>query len=109
MGNSFLKHNSKSLIRIKKKWRKPIGIDSKIRKRTKGSPKTPKIGYGSSKKLKSLNANGLKSIHVFNLDDLKSLIVLRKSFMFCLSKNISTKNKRLMRYFSNKFNIKLSN
>ncbi|ABA27180.1 ribosomal protein L32 (nucleomorph) [Bigelowiella natans] len=101
MGKSFLKHNSKSLIRIKKKWRKPIGIDSKIRKRTKGAPKTPKIGYGSSKRIKSLNATGLKTIHVFNLNDIKSSIILKRSYSYCLSKNISLKNKKLIRYFSN--------
>ena len=53
--------------RLETGWRRPKGIDSKIRQREKGQPAMPTIGYRSPVKLRHLHPSGLKEVLVHTM------------------------------------------
>ena len=57
-------------VRIKDQWRKPKGIDNKMRQKRKGWPKTVNVGYGSPKAVRHYHPSGLQEIFVYNTGDL---------------------------------------
>ena len=66
----FSKFESWRLVRVKDTWRRPTGIDNKMRQKRKGWPKSVKVGYGSPKAVRGLHPSGLKEVAVFNVGDL---------------------------------------
>lgn len=63
----------KKALARSKKWRRPRGIDSKVRLNIRGYSKGISIGYGSPKKVKELHKSGLKIILVSSLADLDKI------------------------------------
>lgn len=66
----FSKFESWRLVRLKDHWRKPKGIDNKMRQKRRGWPKTVNIGYGSHKASRGLHPSGKKEVIVYNIGDL---------------------------------------
>lgn len=63
----------KRLSGRKEKWRKAEGIDSKMRLKKKGWPKSPEIGYRGPKKVRNFHPSGYEEVLVFNVDDLDNV------------------------------------
>jgi large subunit ribosomal protein L32e len=59
--------------RIRDRWRRPRGVDSKMRQNVKGWPKTVNVGYGGPKTAKFLHPSGYKEVPVHNLSDIEGL------------------------------------
>jgi len=55
--------------RLKKKWRKPRGLHSKVRLMFKGKPRKISTGFGGPKKVRGTHRSGLKPILVVSLKD----------------------------------------
>lgn len=66
----FSKFESWRLVRVKDYWRKPKGIDNKMRQERKGWPKSVKIGYASPKAVRGLHPSGMEEVAVYNVGDL---------------------------------------
>lgn len=66
----FSKFESWRLVRVKDYWRRPTGIDNKMRQKRKGWPKSVKVGYGSPKAVRGLHPSGFEEVAVFNVGDL---------------------------------------
>jgi len=69
----FKRQESWRYKRVKENWRKPRGIDSKMRKKVKGWPLSPKAGYRSPKKTRGLHPSGYVEVQVQTLEDLNGL------------------------------------
>ena len=66
----FRRQESWRYKRVKDTWRKPHGIDSKMRKKVKGWPPSPTTGYRSPKKTRGLHPSGFVETRVQCVEDL---------------------------------------
>ncbi len=69
----FVRWLSSSLKRVKSPWRKPQGINSKVKIKLKGKLPMPDIGYGAPKKMRYLHPSGFKEILVHNVKNLEKV------------------------------------
>jgi len=69
----FIRQGGKSLKRLKKKWRKPRGSQSKLRKYKKSRGFMPHPGYGSPKLIRGLHPSGLEDVLIYNKNELERL------------------------------------
>jgi len=69
----FRRQESWRYKRVKESWRKPLGVDSKMRKKVKGWPRSPEAGYRSPKEIRGLHPSGYEEILVQRVDDLSKI------------------------------------
>ncbi|MBS1266230.1 MAG: 50S ribosomal protein L32e [Candidatus Woesearchaeota archaeon] len=69
----FIRQDAHKIKRLEKKWRKPKGVDSKMRHKRRGYRRSVEVGWRSPKKVRGLHRSGLKMVNVANLKDLKEL------------------------------------
>lgn len=69
----FVREESWRYKRVKPNWRRPKGIDSKMRRRKKGWPKIVRIGYRGPKVARYLHPSGYYDKLVHNVNELKNL------------------------------------
>jgi len=63
---AFMRPESWRYKRLKPNWRKPKGIDHKVRLSMKGSPPLVRVGYGTPSSLRGLHPSGLREVRVEN-------------------------------------------
>lgn len=69
----FRRQESWRYKRVTDRWRRPHGIDSKMRKKIKGWPASPTTGYRSPKKSRDLHPSGFLEVRVQTIDDLSGI------------------------------------
>lgn len=69
----FQRQESWRYKRVKKNWRRPRGIDSKMRKKVKGWPPSPNKGYGSPRDVRGTHPSGFQEVIVMNVNDLEKV------------------------------------
>jgi len=70
----FVRPESWRYVRLHPEWRKPKGLDNKIRKSFKGYPKRVKIGYGGPATARGYHPSGHLDVLVHNPAQLDELI-----------------------------------
>jgi large subunit ribosomal protein L32e len=70
---NFRRQESWRYKRLKENWRKPCGIDNKMRKKVKGWPSSPGSGYRGPKNSRGLHPSGRIEVRVYNIDDLSKV------------------------------------
>ncbi|KAF3774239.1 60S ribosomal protein L32-1 [Nymphaea thermarum] len=86
----FKRPQSDRKISVKPSWRRPKGIDSRVRRKFKGCTLMPNIGYGSNKKTRHYLPNGFKKFVVHNASDLDLLMMHNRVFCAEIAHNVST-------------------
>lgn len=69
----FRRQESWRYKRVTDVWRKPHGIDSKMRKKVRGWPPSPTTGYRSPKKTRGLHPSGFVETRVHSVEDLNGI------------------------------------
>ncbi|GMK54147.1 hypothetical protein CspeluHIS016_0107330 [Cutaneotrichosporon spelunceum] len=89
----FKRHQSDRYHCVKESWRKPKGIDNRVRRRFKGQTPMPKIGYGSNKKTRHLIPSGHKEVLVHNIRDLELLLMHSGKYAAAVAHGVSSKKR----------------
>ncbi|KAG2176102.1 hypothetical protein INT43_005335, partial [Umbelopsis isabellina] len=105
----FKRHQSNRFMRVGESWRKPKGIDSRVRRRFKGQAPMPKIGYGSAKKTRHLLPNGFRKFPVSNLKELELLLMHNRTYAAEIAHNVSSKNRIAILERAAQLNVKVVN
>ena len=93
--------------RVKPRWRRPRGIDNKMRTNEKGWPRSPNIGWGGPSAVRGLHSSGLEEVMVFNVDDLKILNITEQ--VARIGGTVGGKKKALILEEAGKLGIKILN
>jgi len=80
--------------RMNQSWRKPRGIDGRVRRKFKGSTLMPNIGYGTSKKTRHRLKNGFYKFLVQNLSDLEMLLMHNEKYAVEIAHNVGAKKRQ---------------
>ena len=105
----FKRFQSDRFMRVSESWRKPKGIDGRVRRRFKGTIPQPKIGFGSDKKTKHLLPNGFYKFRVFNVKELEMLLMHNQSYCCEIAHNVSAKNRKVIVARANELGIRVTN
>jgi large subunit ribosomal protein L32e len=90
-------------------WRKPKGIDNRVRRRFKGQIAMPKIGYGNNKLTRHLLPNGFKKFVVSNVAELNLLLMHNRTFAAEIAHNVSSRNRIAIVERAQQLNVKVTN
>jgi large subunit ribosomal protein L32e len=70
---SFIRSEGWRYKRLGQSWRRPRGLDNKMRREIKGWPPTVNVGYRGPKAARGLHPSGYKEVLVYNTEGLKKV------------------------------------
>jgi len=106
----FKRHQTDRKIAVKESWRRPKGIDSRVRRKFKGSGCImPNIGYGSNKKTRHLLPNGFYKFLVHNVRDLELLLMHNRMYAAEIAHNVSTLKRKEIVERAAELNVNITN
>ncbi|CAF0810574.1 unnamed protein product [Rotaria sp. Silwood1] len=90
----FIRHQSDRYVRLRPNWRKPRGIDNRVRRRFKGVYLMPSIGYGSDKRTRHMRPDGFRAFLVNNVKELEMLLMQNRKFAAEIAHSVSAPNRK---------------
>jgi len=69
----FVRSESWRYLKLKESWRRPRGLDHKMRRKIKGWPPTVSVGYRGPKVARGLHPSGYKEVLVHNAKEISNI------------------------------------
>jgi large subunit ribosomal protein L32e len=69
----FVRSESWRYMKLKENWRRPRGLDHKMRRKIKGWPPTVSVGYKGPKVARGLHPSGYKEVLVHNAKEISNV------------------------------------
>merc|ERR1711977_18426 len=107
--NKFKRHQSDLHDRVSESWRRPKGIDSRVRRKFKGKVLMPNIGYGSNKKTRHMLPDGFKKFLINNVSDLELLMMYNRTYAAEVASSVSRKTREAILERAKVLDIKVTN
>ena len=95
--------------KLKPNWRRPRGIDNRLRRQFRGNKPMVKIGYGNPQKTKHVLPNGFKKFLIKNTQDLELLLMNNRVYCGELAHNLSLITRKKIVQRAAELNIRLTN
>ncbi|KAK5638378.1 hypothetical protein RI129_012673 [Pyrocoelia pectoralis] len=105
----FVRHQSDRYCKLKQNWRKPKGIDNRVRRRFKGQYLMPNIGYGSNARTRHMLPTGFKKVLIHNLKELEVLMMQNRKFCGEIAHGVSSKKRKFIVERAAQLSIRLTN
>ena len=95
---------------LQESWRRPKGIDSRVRRKFKGCGIImPNIGYGTNKKTRHVLPNGFLKCVVSNVKELELLLMHNRKYCAEVAHNVSSLKRKAIVERAAELNINLTN
>nr|ALS04640.1 60S ribosomal protein L32 [Pseudodiaptomus poplesia]ALS04773.1 60S ribosomal protein L32 [Pseudodiaptomus poplesia] len=105
----FTRHQSDRYVKLKRNWRKPKGIDNRVRRKFKGMYLMPNIGYGSAKATRHMLPSGFRKVLIHNMKELEVLMMQNKKFCAEIAHGVSAKNRKTIVERAQQLAIRITN
>ncbi|KAA8901773.1 ribosomal protein L32e [Sphaerosporella brunnea] len=105
----FNRHQSDLYKCVASAWRKPKGIDNRVRRRFKGQAAMPSIGYGSNKKTRHMAPSGFKAFLVQNPADVDLLLMHNRTYAAEIGHAVSSRKRVEILAKAKKLGVKVTN
>ena len=105
----FVRHQSDRYDKLKSNWRKPKGIDNRVRRRFRGMFLMPKIGYGSATRTRHVCPDGFKKFVIHNVKELEVLLMQNRTFAGEIAHSVSSRLRKSIVERAQQLNIKITN
>nr|QBH68026.1 60S ribosomal protein L32 [Philasterides dicentrarchi] len=105
----FVRFESEDFAGISSSWRRPRGIDNRVRRRFRGTKEMAKIGYGSDNKTKFLTPSGFKKFLVQNARELEILLMNNRTYAAEIASNVSAKKRASLVKRAQELGVKILN
>ena len=69
----FVRSESWRFVKLKESWRRPRGLDHKMRRKIKGWPPTVSVGYKGPKDARGLHPSGYREVLVHNVREISKV------------------------------------
>jgi large subunit ribosomal protein L32e len=76
-------------------WRRPRGIDNRVRRQFKGNKPLVSIGYGTKKEHRHVLPNGFKKLLIRNSADLEMLLMNNRVYCGEFAHNLSSQKRKV--------------
>ena len=96
-------------VRVKSSWRRTRGIDSRLRRKERGTPSHPAAGYGSDLETKFMLPSGFKPYIVHNVKDLEPLVTQNTVYCAVIGHAVGAKARRQIEQAAQEKNIAVFN
>ncbi|KIW21210.1 60S ribosomal protein L32 [Exophiala spinifera] len=90
---SWFRHQSDRFKCVPSAWRKPKGIDNRVRRRFKGQMVMPSIGFGSNKKTRHMMPSGHRAFLVHNARDVEILLMHNRTYAAEIASAVSSRKR----------------
>merc|ERR1712205_215374 len=105
----FKRHQSDLFARVGESWRRPKGIDSRVRRKFKGKVLMSNIGYGSNKKTRHMLKSGFKKFLIHNVADLELLLMYNRTYAAEVAHSVSRKTRTAILERAKVLDVKVTN